>query len=134
MVKPLSANNMTYRNKSIKQRVYLDYQNELRDEIRGVEWPFGDDQVTFYIVAGFSNRAADIDNVIKPLLDTYQGIFKEFNDNKVYHAELHKTIVPKGREFLYVRVGRVPQSKVQEGTETAEKAGQLFEAAENQTS
>jgi len=124
---------MTYRNKSIKQRVYIDYQNELRDEIRGVEWPFGDEQVTFYIVAGFSNRAADIDNVIKPLLDTYQGIFEEFNDNKVYHAELHKTIVPKGREFLYVRVGRVPQSKAQEGKEVAEETSKLFETEKNQT-
>lgn len=125
---------MTYRNKSIKQRIYIDYQNELRDEIRGVEWPFGDDQVEFYIVAGFSNRAADIDNVIKPLLDTYQGIFEEFNDNKVYHAELHKTIVPKGREFLYVRVGRISESKIQEGTAVAEAASEFYETETDPTS
>lgn len=118
---------MTYRNKAIKQRQYIDYQNELRDEIRGVEWPFGDDQVEFYIVAGFSNRAADLDNVIKPLFDTYQGIFEEFNDNKVYHAELHKTIVRKGREFLFVRVGRVDPAKIKEGETHSEQAEQLFE-------
>lgn len=125
---------MTYRNKTIKQKAYIDYQNELRDEIQGVAWPFGDDQVQFYVVAGFSNRAADIDNVIKPLLDTYQGIFPEFNDNKVYHVELHKTIVSKGREFLYVRVGDVPQSKIQEGQEVAEETGKLYEASEIKTS
>ena len=125
-VKPLSATNMTYRNKAIKQRQYIDYQNELRDEILGVEWPFGDDRVSFYIVAGFSNRGADLDNVIKPLFDTYQGIFEEFNDNKVYYAELHKTIVSKGAEFLYVRVGRVDPNKIKEGTAYAEEAAKLF--------
>ena len=130
-VKPLSANNMTYRNKTIKQRVYLDYQNELRDEIRGVEWPFGDDYVDFYIIAGFSNRGADLDNVLKPLFDTYQGIFEEFNDNKVYYVELYKTIVPKGREFLYVRVGRANPNKIQEATTFAEKTGSVDEAAQD---
>jgi hypothetical protein len=118
---------MTYRNKSIKQRQYIDYQNELRDEILDMEWPFGDDQVAFFIVAGFSNRGADLDNVLKPLFDTYQGIFKEFNDNKVYHAELHKTIVPKGREFLYVRIRRVCDEQIKEGTSYAEEAAKLFE-------
>ena len=119
---------MTYRNKAIKQRQYIDYQNELRDEIRGVEWPSGSDQ------AGFSNRAADLDNVIKPLFDTYQGIFEEFNDNKVYHAELHKTIVPRGQEYIYVRVGRVQQSKIKEGAAHAEEASKLFEKKEDKTS
>lgn len=122
---------MTYRNKAIKQRQYIDYQNELRDEIRGVEWPFGSEQVYFYIIAGFSNRAADIDNVIKPLFDTYQGIFEEFNDNKVYHAELIKSIVPKGNEFLHVRVGRADTTKIQEGQEVAEKTSKFFEAQTN---
>ena len=118
---------MTYRNKSIKQKQYIDYQNELRDEILDMEWPFGDDQVTFFIVAGFSNRGADLDNVLKPLFDTYQGIFEEFNDNKVYHAELHKTIVPKGREFLYVRIRRVHDEQIKEGASHAEEAAKLFE-------
>ena len=125
---------MTYRNKAIKQKQYIDYQNELRDEIRGVEWPFGNDQVYFYIIAGFSNRAADIDNVIKPLFDTYQGIFEEFNDNKVYHAELIKSIVPKGNEFLYVRVGRADESKIQEGQKVAEEASKFFAAQADQES
>lgn len=112
---------MTYRNKAIKQRQYIDYQNELRDEIRGVEWPFGDDQVEFYIVAGFSNRAADLDNVIKPLFDTYQGIFEEFNDNKVYYTELYKVIVAKGKEFLHVTVSDLKPEHIKESEDYAEK-------------
>ena len=96
---------MTYRNKAIKQIKYVNYQNELRDELKGVEWPFEPAQLLeFEIIAGVSNKAADLDNIVKPLLDTYQGIFEEFNDNKVYYVELHKEIVSKGEEFLRIRV------------------------------
>ena len=71
-------------------------------------WPhlFIYDQLEFDIVAGVSNKAADLDNVVKPLLDTYQGIFEEFNDNKVYHIKLYKQLTNKGDEYLYVRVER----------------------------
>ena len=55
---------------------------------------------------GSSIRAADLDNIVKPLLDTYQSIFEEFNDNKVYHIKLTKQITNKGDEYLYVKVER----------------------------
>lgn len=98
---------MTYRNKAIKQIKYVQYQNELRDELQGVEWPFEDkDLLEFKIIAGVSNKMADLDNVVKPLLDTYQGIFEKFNDNKVYHITLDKHITNKGKEYLHVRVER----------------------------
>ena len=95
---------MYYRGKS-KTREYLDYQQEIADELRGVEWTMADNPCAFYVEAGLSNRAADIDNVIKPLLDTFQSVYKEFNDNKVYYVELQKHIVPKGEEYIRVRVG-----------------------------
>jgi len=98
---------MTYRNKAIKQIKYVNYQNELRDELKGVKWPFEPAQLLeFEIIAGVSNKAADLDNIVKPLLDTYQGIFEEFNDNKVYHIKLYKQLTNKGDEYLYVRVER----------------------------
>lgn len=83
---------------------YVAYQNEIRDSMMGTEWIFEDSQVAFEITVGLSNRGADIDNIIKPLLDTYQGIFEEFNDNKVYHLDVTKTIVKKGEEFIEVTV------------------------------
>ena len=70
----------------------------------GTSWPFGDSMVSFDVVAGLSNRAADLDNVIKPVLDTFQSIYEEFNDNKVYEIHLTKEIVPKGDEYLEVSV------------------------------
>ena len=83
---------------------YVAYQNEVRDGMMGTEWIFEDSQVAFEIIVGLSNRGADIDNIIKPLLDTYQGIFEGFNDNKVYHLDVTKTIVKKGEEFIEVTV------------------------------
>ena len=83
---------------------YVAYQNEVRDGMMGTEWIFEDSQVAFEITVGLSNRGADIDNIIKPLLDTYQGIFEEFNDNKVYQLDVTKAIVKKGEEFIEVTV------------------------------
>lgn len=67
-------------------------------------WPFSDNQVEFIVEAGLSNRGADLDNVLKPLLDTYQGIFEEFNDNKVYRIKVTKKIVKKGEEYISVHI------------------------------
>ena len=104
-VKPLSANQMYYRSKRSKSAAYVAYQNDIRDQLMGIEWPFGTDPVTFEIEGGFSNRAADLDNIIKPVLDTLQVVFdKEFNDNKVYKLLLNKEIVEKGKEYVDIKV------------------------------
>ena len=83
-VKPLSANKMYYRGKN-KTREYLDYQNEIRDELIGVEWPFKDHPVSFHVNVGLSSPLADLDNVFKPFFDTLQAIYADFNDKKVYY-------------------------------------------------
>ncbi len=101
---------MTYRNKSIKSVKYIAYQNKIKEELAGVKWPFAkSDQLEFEIIAGLSNRMADLDNIVKPLLDTYQTIFEDFNDNKVYHILLDKQITAKGNEYLFVRIERWPE-------------------------
>lgn len=68
------------------------------------EWPFGDSQVSFDVKVGLSNRQADLDNIIKPCLDTYQSMYDDFNDNKVYYVQLEKFIVKKGEEYLDVTI------------------------------
>ena len=92
--------------RTFKSPEYVAFQNEMRDDMMGVEWPFGTEEVSFTVEVGLSNRGADLDNCIKPILDTYQGIFEEFNDNKVYHIMMHKCIVPKGEEYVKVKVER----------------------------
>ncbi len=109
-VKPLSANKMFGKKGKItfKTKDYLNYQNEIRDEILEEAdndvWPFGASYTTFTITAGLSNRGADLDNVMKPLFDTYQSIYSDFNDNKVYHIEAFKDIVKKGEEYIDVTI------------------------------
>ena len=105
-IKPISANKMfgVRGRRTFKTSEYLAYQNEVRDHLVGTEWPFGDEPVCFHVEGGLSSKLFDLDNVIKPLLDTLQGIYPEFNDNKVYYIELHKEIVPKGEEYLWIRV------------------------------
>ena len=87
-----------------KTSEYEAYQNEIRDELIGTTWTFGKELVSVHVEVGLSSRAADLDNIIKPLLDTLQGIYEEFNDNKVNYIELHKEIVSKGDEYIWLRI------------------------------
>ena len=98
---------MYMRGKRRKTKIYLDYQQEIADELRGTEWPFGSELVCFQVEAGLSARQADLDNVLKPLLDTIQVIYDDFNDNKVYRIEADKVIVPKGEEYIQLTVERL---------------------------
>jgi Holliday junction resolvase RusA-like endonuclease len=105
---------------TFKSADYLQYQNDIRDQLIGTDWPFGSGQVSFNITAGVSNRGADLDNVIKPILDTYQGVYEEFNDNKVYNIELEKRIVKRGREYLDIRIREYESDQA---TETQQETG-----------
>lgn len=107
-VKPLSANAMFWKRGKLtkKTSAYEAYQQEISNELKGLDWPFGIEQVSIDVIAGLSARQADLDNCLKPLLDTLQGIYEEFNDNKVYKIEARKEIVPKGEEYLWFRVRR----------------------------
>lgn len=89
---------------------YKRYQEEIRTIITFTDgdnfnWPFEkDERVFFNVHAGLSNKAADLDNIIKPLLDTYQSMYDNFNDKNVYGIALHKQLVPKGDEYLDVSI------------------------------
>ena len=113
MIKPLSANRMfgVKGRRTFKSTDYVAFQKQIADELLDIEWPFKDEQVSVIVDAGLSNRGADIDNVIKPILDTYQNVFEEFNDNKVYYIELHKHIVKKGEEFIRIRVSKYERNE-----------------------
>ena len=102
-LKPLSANRMFYRNKN-KTVEYRQFQEDVRDLSMGKDWPFGTDPVQFEVNVGLSSKAADLDNCIKPILDTYQNIYDDFNDNKVYKIVLRKEIVEKGKEYVDIKI------------------------------
>ena len=56
-------------------------------------------KLTLTLEAGFSNKASDIDNFIKPFLDILQKRY-HFNDKDIYRLIVEKTIVPKGKEYI----------------------------------
>lgn len=89
---------------------YKNYQDEIRDMIIFTDgdqfvWPFDKDEHVFFNVhVGLSNKAADLDNIIKPLLDTYQSMYETFNDKNVYGISMMKQLVSKGDEYLDVSI------------------------------
>ena len=94
---------MFYRNKN-KTVEYRNYQDEVRDYafLDNPVWPFGTEPVEFTIEVGLSSKLADLDNVLKPLFDTYQSIYEEFDDKTVYKITATKELVIRGDEYLAV--------------------------------
>ena len=53
--------------------------------------------------AFFSNKASDLDNILKPSLDALQKVF-EWNDRYCYEIEAHKHLVKRGEEKLEINI------------------------------
>ena len=113
-VKPFSANAMFVRKgkTTYKTANYKQFQDDVYDYLMGTEWPFADKPVKFLVYAGMSSKAADLDNIIKPLLDTYQNIYEEFNDKKVQAIFLSRSNVKRGGEYLRVHVSEAEELEV----------------------
>lgn len=113
-MKPLSANRMFVRKNrtTFKTADYKKFQEEMALILMGSKWTFKDKPVLFIVYAGLSNRASDLDNIIKPLLDTYQNIFEEFNDKTVQGIILQRDRVKRGGEYLWVRVAEAKELEV----------------------
>lgn len=111
----MSANKMYYMKRQ-KTKDYMAFQNEIRDELMGISWPFEEgQQLSFSAVVQFSNKAADLDNAIKPLLDTIQVIYeKQFNDKQIYHIDLEKRLGKRGAESIAIRIEPYVEQEVEE--------------------
>ena len=105
-VKPVSVNEAWQLKgfRKFKSKKYKEYQAKF-DEILGDKaWPFKPDLLLDVIVTvGFSNKLSDLDNALKPLFDTLSTKY-DWNDNKIYSIQAYKEIVPKGKEFIDVKI------------------------------
>lgn len=102
--KPLSINAAHYRNKKMTV-AYRNYRTawQIHFDKAGYK-KLPDDKSKKYSVSfvfGFSNRASDIDNPIKPALDTLQNLLG-FNDKQIFMLGAVKEIVPKGEEYVKI--------------------------------
>ena len=106
-IKPISANKLWYKAKQITKE-YRQWREDIAYNTPDSHkvWPFNDtEQLEVSIQAGFSSKLADVDNVCKPVLDTWQNLYN-FNDRYVYKITAEKEIVKKGKEYLDVTFRR----------------------------
>jgi len=96
-MKPLSMNE-AFLGRKRKTAKYRDYEQKVPKELPSIELPERG-PLGLRIRAGLSNRAADLDNVVKPFLDILQSHYG-FNDNRIYRIEMTKVKTEKGQEYL----------------------------------
>lgn len=99
--KPLSVN-QAWQGKRFKTPAYKDYEKAMllmmpkanvdTEEMLRVEFFFG-----------FSNKASDLDNPVKLLMDIAQKKYG-FNDKNVFEMNIRKCIVKKGEEFIQMGI------------------------------
>ena len=99
--KPLSVN-QAWQGKRFKTPIYKAYEKEML-----LRMPAGkietDQMLRVEFFFGFSNKASDLDNPVKLLIDLAQKKYG-FNDSNVYELNVRKCIVKKGQEFLHMGI------------------------------
>ena len=106
-IKPMSVNE-AWKGKTTKSAAYLVYQHSLSVLLPAevnINWS---KPLKVCVIFGFSSRASDIDNPLKPLFDTMEKKYAGFNDNMIYQLEVHKHIVKKGNEFISIQIQNKP--------------------------
>ena len=102
-IKPLSLNSLYIcrGNKRYKTPEHRRYSRDLQMLMPNGALPEG--KLAILIKAHLSNKAQDIDNIAKPIIDAIQSKYKR-NDKAVYSICLIKKIVPKGQEHIVIHI------------------------------
>jgi Holliday junction resolvase RusA-like endonuclease len=88
LVKPLSVNE-AWQGRKFKTDKYKKYEEVLLMMLPNINIDFDKQPLELFIEVGFSNKASDIDNVIKPFVDILQKKY-EFNDKYIYRLLVEK--------------------------------------------
>jgi Holliday junction resolvase RusA-like endonuclease len=103
-VKPFSVNE-AWKGKRYRSDNYKAFQREMMHLLPPLKITFKN-SLKVNLVFGFSSKAADIDNPIKPLLDILQKKYG-FNDNQIYQMNVEKQITKKGEEFIELSIQEI---------------------------
>lgn len=99
--KPLSINE-AWQGKRFKTPIYKSYEETIL-----LTMPKGkvdsEEMLRIEFFFGFSNKASDLDNPVKLLLDIAQKKYG-FNDKNVFELNVRKCIVKKGDEFIQMGI------------------------------
>ncbi len=100
-VKPLSVNR-AWQGRRFKTKEYKSYETAVMLRLRPIP-DFPDGKLNLIIDVGFSNKSADLDNVLKPFIDITQKKYG-YNDSQIYAINAFKNIVPKGQEYIDFKI------------------------------
>lgn len=103
-VKPFSVN-QAWQGKRFRSNAYKKFQNDMMLMLPPLKISFKK-RLKVDLVFGFSSKAADIDNPIKPLLDILQKKYG-FNDNQIYQMNVVKEITKKSEEFIKLQINEI---------------------------
>ena len=95
-IKPLSVND-AYRGRRFATAELTQYKNDLGWLLPKMEVPKGPLSVRY--VFGVSSIGADLDNCVKATQDIIAERYG-FNDRSIYHLDVTKVDVPRGKEFV----------------------------------
>ena len=110
--RPFSTNKMSGARKTFESKEYLEFRDIIARKAGGFYGISGKEKFKLIVVAAFSNSRGDLDNTFKPLLDSMVGSMDDaFDDSQVYSIEARKRIVPKGQEYLQVRLEEIPEEE-----------------------
>ena len=109
-IKPFSANGMHFMSKKRDTPKYKAFRGDINEVLGNTNYKVDPKaHLKLTLVAGFSNKAADLDNSFKPLLDAMQTSMG-FDDKQVYEIEAYKDVVKRGEEYLMIKLEQKPAS------------------------
>jgi len=98
-IKGLSVN-IAFKGRKVRTHTYNKFRKEIAVLLpREIDFNFGG-EVTLLVEFGVSNRASDIDNLLKTFIDALQTQYPAFNDKQIYRLEVDKAITKKGYEYI----------------------------------
>ena len=95
-IKPLSVNE-AWQGRRFKTDKYKRYESDMMlilPKINMLPPPY-----RLNIIVGFSNKASDLDNILKPFLDILQKKYN-INDKHIEILHIEKQIVSKNNDFI----------------------------------
>lgn len=95
-IKPLSVN-QAWGGRTFKSDAYKTYEHHVALYLPDIEVPSGPLKIRLHW--GFSSKASDADNPIKPFVDCLQRRY-DFDDKMVFEYLVTKEVVKRGQEFI----------------------------------
>lgn len=99
-IKPLSVNE-AWKGRRFKTDKYKNYQSSVLFMLPNIEVPRG--EIEILITFGFSSKASDFDNPVKPFVDCLQKKYG-FNDKMIKRAVIMVDNVKKGEEYIEFKI------------------------------